>query len=392
MNRGDVMPLTSKGFERLSYSDIVNKKIQKAKELFGEDIDTSELTPLGKFIRINAYDLAEAEEEAEYIYYSIFPNTARGVSLDRLCAFVGITRNPAAAAEHKVKVTGTSGYIVPIGFLVGTVSGVNFYNITDTEITEGQCEITVCCTQPGIAGNVDSTDITQVVNPVAGISAVQGIELITQGSADENDYELRKRFEEAREGAGACTEAAIRAALMRVPTVTSAGVIVNDTTETDSKGRPPFSFECFINGGENYHSEIAETIYNKKPIGIKTFGSISETITDEGGYEHTINFSHTTKVSVKVSMKIRTDSTFEGDGGKTEITDNLRTYIDNLGVGESVVLSSLYGKIHAVSGVEEVTELKLAKDSGSFSAQNIDVNEWEIVNCESVTVEVISDD
>lgn len=384
------MPLTAKGFERLGYNDIVNKKIQKAKELFGEDIDTSELTPLGKFIRINAYDLAEAEEEAEYIYYSIFPNTARGVSLDRLCAFVGITRNPATAAEHKVKVTGTSGYVVPIGFLVGTVSGVNFYNILDTEIVEGECEITVYCTQTGIVGNVDSTTITQVVNPVAGIASVQGIELLTQGSADETDYELRQRFEEAREGAGACTEASIRAALMRVPTVTSAGVIVNDTTETDSSGRPPFSFECFINGGENYHAEIAETIYNKKPIGIKTFGSVSETVVDEGGYEHTINFSHTTKISVKVSMKIRTDSTFEGDSGKTEITDNLKTYIDNLGVGESVILSSLYGKIHAVSGVEEVTELKLAKGSGSFSAQNIEVEEWEIVNCESVTVEVIA--
>ena len=51
------MPLTSKGFERLTYDEIVNKIIQKAKELFGEDIDTSELTPLGKFIRINAFDL-----------------------------------------------------------------------------------------------------------------------------------------------------------------------------------------------------------------------------------------------------------------------------------------------------------------------------------------------
>ena len=384
------MPLTAKGFERLSYNDIVNKKIQKAKELFGEDIDTSELTPLGKFIRINAYDLAEAEEEAEYIYYSIFPNTARGVSLDRLCTFVGITRNPATAAEHKVKVTGTSGYVVPIGFLVGTVSGINFYNALDTEIVEGECEITVYCTQTGIAGNVDSTTITQVVNPVAGIASVQGIELLTQGSDDETDYELRQRFEEAREGAGACTEAAIRAALMRVPTVTSAGVIVNDTTQTDIKGRPPFSFECYINGGENYHAEIAETIYNKKPIGIKTFGSISETVIDDGGYEHIINFSHTAKINVAVSIKIRVDSTYEGSTGKAEITDNIVTYIDNLGVGESVILSSLYGKIHAVSGVDEVTELMLSKNGGAFSAQNINAEEWEIVNCTNVEIEVIS--
>ena len=31
------MPLTSKGFERLTYDEIVNKKIQKAKELLADE-------------------------------------------------------------------------------------------------------------------------------------------------------------------------------------------------------------------------------------------------------------------------------------------------------------------------------------------------------------------
>lgn len=385
------MPLTSNGFERLTYNDIVNKKIQKAKELFGEDIDTSELTPLGKFIRINAFDLAEAEEEAEYIYYSIFPNTASGISLDRLCAFVGITRNPAVASEYKVEVTGTVGHIVPIGFLVGNNSGMNFYSIEENTIGDsGKCEIRVCCTQTGTEGNIMADTITKIINPVAGITAVKGLERISDGSNDETDYELRKRFETAREGAGACSEAAIKAALARIPTVTSAGVIVNDTMTTDSKGRPPFSFECFINGGENYHTEIAETIYNKKPIGIKTHGNVNVTITDEGGYTHQINFSHTEKVNVKVYVTIKADSSFEGNAGVEEIKNNLKTYIDNLGVGESVIVSSLYGKIHSVSGVEEVTTLKLSKNNTNPSSENIEVEEWEIVNCTNVDVEVIN--
>lgn len=382
------MPLTSKGFERLTYDDIVNKKIQIAKELFGEDIDTSELTPLGKFIRINAFALAEAEEEAEYIYYSIFPNTASGVSLDRLCTFVGISRNPATSAAYNVKVVGTNGYIVPTGFLVGTASGINFYNTSDVEIVNGECTINVWCTKTGTTGNVVTETINRVVNPIADISSVQGIELVSSGTDDETDYELRKRFELAREGAGACTESAIRSALMRVPTVTSAGVIINDTTEIDTEGRPAFSFECFISGGENYHTEIAETIYNKKPIGIKTFGDISETVTDDGGYKHIISFSHTKNIAVNVLVKIRVDPSYEGSVGTEDIVNNLTTYIDGLGVGESVILTSLYGKIHAVAGVDEVIELKLAKVGESFSSKNITVKEWEVVNCNSVTVEV----
>ena len=176
---------------------------------------------------------------------------------------------------------------------------------------------------------------------------------------------------------------------MRVPTVTSAGVIINDTTETDNDGRPAFSFECFVNGGENYHAEIAETIYNKKPIGIKTFGDTTETVIDDGGYKHIINFSHTKKIAVNVLVKIRVDPSYEGSIGTEDIENNLTTYINGLGVGESVILTSLYGKIHAVAGVDEVTELKLAKAGESFGSKNITVKEWEVVSCNSVTVEVV---
>ncbi len=384
------MALTSKGFERLSFNDILENKIVKAKELFGEDIDTSENTPLGKFIRINAYDLADAEEEAENIYYSIFPNTARGVSLDRLCVFVGISRNPAVAAKYKVTVTGESGYTVPVGFTVGSTSGVTFYNIADTEIIDGECEITVYCTEAGAEGNINPALITKVINPVAYVTAVQGIELIESGEDDETDYSLRKRFEEAREGSGSCTESSIKAALMKVTSVESVNIITNETAETDEGGRPPFSFECFIKGGENYHSEIAETIYNKKPIGIKTYGTESVDYVDEYGYTYTIMFSHTTEVDVKVYAEIRTDTSFSSTTGVSEITENLMSYISSLGVGESVVLSSLYGQIHAVDGVVEVTSLKLSKDGEDFKAANIDIEQNEIPICSAVTIEAVS--
>ena len=65
--------LTETGYTRRTYDEIIDDKIERAQELFGEDIETDETTPLGKFIRINAYDQALAEEEAEAIYYARFP-------------------------------------------------------------------------------------------------------------------------------------------------------------------------------------------------------------------------------------------------------------------------------------------------------------------------------
>ena len=126
--------LTETGYTRRTYDEIIDDKIERAQELFGEDIETDETTPLGKFIRINAYDQALAEEEAEAIYYARFPNTATGASLDRLCTFIGISRNSATPAQFKIKATGEPGKTVPFGFLVGTESELNYYSTQEVEI------------------------------------------------------------------------------------------------------------------------------------------------------------------------------------------------------------------------------------------------------------------
>lgn len=381
------MPITENGFTRRTFDEILNDKIAKAKELFGEDIETSELTPLGKFIRINAYDQALTEEEAELIYYSIFPNTAMGTSLDRLCVFAGIQRNTATKSQYIVTLTGSAGETIPSGFLVGTDSGINYSTMEDVTISEsGTVEVAVECVENGEIGNVVVQAINTIVNPSADVESVIGKSLIFKGEETESDYELRKRFNEAKEGLGSCNEVAIKAALLRVPTVTHAGIIINETDETDEAGRPPRSFECYVNGGNDYHEEIAEAIFEKKPLGIKTYGTVAQEHIDEGGYTHIVNFSHTTNAPVYVRIAIKTSVEFEGNAGKREIKQNLETYIDNVGIGNPVIQSSLYGQIHKVTGVQEVTELLLSTDGSSWSTQNITVDAYE--NCVCMEVQI----
>lgn len=382
--------LTELGYTRKTYDEIIDDKIERAQELFGEDIETDESTPLGKFIRINAYDQAIAEEEAEAIYYSRFPNTATGVSLDRLCTFIGISRNSATPARYKIQAKGEPDKTIPFGFLVGTESELNYYCTEDTEInSDGMCEFIAECTESGTNGNVSASEINIIINPSADVEEVIGISLIKSGEDIESDYSLRQRFNEAKEGQGSCNESSIRTALLRVPTVTSASVIVNESDTEDSFGRPPHSFECFISGGEKYGYDIARAIYEKKPLGIKSFGTQSFTITDDGGYKHTINFSHTTNLDVSVAIKVKINTDFNGVTGADDIKSNIITYINGLGVGNNVVLSGLCGKIHAVNGVEEVIELLLSANGSKPSVENIEISNWEIAQCSSVIVEVI---
>lgn len=371
------MPLTETGFQRRTFDEILTAKIQKARELFGEDIDTSELTPLGKYIRINAYDQSITEEEAENIYYSISPTTATGQSLDRACWRVGISRNPATAAEYIVTVIGDVGTQIPLGFLVGTASGLTYYSVSETTIGDtGTADVVVLCSETGEIGNVSALDITKIINPVANITSVQGLRQTEVGEEVESDYALRIRYSAAREGLGSCSAAAIRAALMRVPTVESVSIATNETNETDASGRPARSFECYIAGGEDYENEIAETIFDKKPIGIKTYGAITKTVTDEGGYGHDVSFSHTSAVEVYVRITINTDSGYSETSAQ-EIKNNLREQINNLAVGKSVIVSTLYTPIHAVSGVSEVVELKLSSNEQTWMTKNIDIDTYQ---------------
>ena len=146
------------------------------------------------------------------------------------------------------------------------------------------------------------------------------------------------------------------------------------------------SFECFVNGGYDYHTQIAEAIFDKKPIGIKTTGNIAQEIIDSGGNSHIINFSHTENISVYVRIALNTDNKFEGAIGRKDIKDNLVTYIDNIGIGNALVLSSLYGHIHSVTGVKEVTVLELSTDGDTWTADNIDVEQFESCICAQVSI------
>ena len=125
------MALTELGFERPTYDEILENQINRAKTLFGDTIDTSELTALGKYIRINVADIDTLYQTLEGVYYARFPNTASGVSLDRLCPFAGITRNAATYARHKVTLTGTAGATIEAGFEVSNENQSAVFHLID---------------------------------------------------------------------------------------------------------------------------------------------------------------------------------------------------------------------------------------------------------------------
>lgn len=387
------MPLTELGFSRPSYDEIVSDMEQRAKEELGENIDTTEQSVLGKFLRIIARDSANVYEDIESGYYARFPNTAVGVSLDRLAVFAGITRNPATAARHNITVNGTPETTVGMGgLLVSTEDNITFYNENIFTIgTDGTANVIVAATEMGVNGNVDS--ITKIVNPVTGITSISYIGLEEVGEDPESDHDLRQRFAVSVSGAGSCTVDAIRGSVTRIPEVESVNIVENNSSETDSDGRPAHSFELYVYGGDGMEQEIADTIFEKKPIGIKAVTTadeehaITKKVIDAGGFEHSVSFSKVMEITLDITVTIKTSTAYAEDGA-TAIKNNLVKHIDGLGVGSSVVTSAMYSTIFNVTGVTEIVSVTQARTGEELSTDTLyfDLSEVPITTATNITV------
>lgn len=379
------MALTELGFERPDYNELLEMQEERAKKLFGETIDTSELTALGKYIRINVADIDALYQTLEGVYYARFPNTARGTNLDRLCPFAGISRNAATYARHSIKITGTPNATVEAGFEVSNENqSVVFHTVDNYTIADnGTVTAYVDCNEAGMAGNVTVGTINTIVNPLADVESITHIALTKQGEDRESDTNLRKRFNLAISGSGSGTSQAIKSAVMRVSGVDDCYINEN-TTDTTVGNCTPYSFECIVlyDGETTTKNLIAEAIFSKKPIGITTSGLNTVKITDEAGENHKIKFTDTTRVYVGVQATVHKNSEFPSDGVE-QIKERLMDYINNLRNGETLYVSKLYACIH-IEGVNCVSSIGIQKQTEyAPTAQSLTFNNDEVARTKS---------
>ena len=382
------MPLTDNGFNRLTFDEILTEQIAQAKLLFGDDIDTSDQSVFGKILRLYCLDAANNQELAEQVYLSAYPNTASGVNLDRLLPFAGITRNPATYAQHTILVTGTAGAVVGLGFLVAS-GDVVFHTVDSYTIgSNGTVSVTVECNEAGTVGNVPVGSITQIVNPVTDITSIQHT-AISQVAVDaESDYELRLRFAQAFATSGSGTVDAIRAAILRVSGVDSVLIEENDTNATSSTFVPAHSVGVWVHAPQSstMTQAIGQAIYEKKPVGIGTYGGTTATVTDTSGQAHTIKFSYATEQVIYVKATIATNGSFSADS-IAQIQQNIVDKLSSYAMGQDVTVTSLYGAIY-IDGVTDVPSLTISTDGETYSTNTISIAYNAIARTIAANVEV----
>lgn len=214
----------------------------------------------------------------------------------------------------------------------------------------------------------EANTITLIQTPVLGWDSVTNPMAASTGSDEETDSELRERFRKSKYTRATNILESLYSGLISLDNIKEVQIYENDTDVTDDKGIPAHSFLPIVLGGLD--SEVANTIWKRKPLGIRSVGNTSVTIYDSQGFAHQIGFQRPAPVTIYINMNLTTDSNYPENGDESIKTDLVAYFNNNFGIGDDVVYSRLYTPINLVPG-HQVNSLTVGTSPNPSSVSNI---------------------
>lgn len=389
--------LDENGFSKKTYSDLLSEMEAKAKELFGEDVNTKAYTPLGIILRIFAWFLSIVWDDIERVYNSRFIKKAEGVILDYHGGNQNLQREPATNSYTTLQFSGAPGYQIETGREFSTKSGIYFMLIEDVTLdSNGNGSGQAVSVETGSNNNVAANTITEQAEPVEEIYTVTNPVPATGGTDKETNDSYKKRLLQANEGGGKSTANAVISALLNVPGVQSATAVFNKTTEVDADGNPPKSVHAYVLGGTK--EDIATALFDSVSGTSQTVGQEEVIVKDISGDDHVVRFDYAEEVPIYVRLSIKTNPKFETDGvtqlkdcivSKIGGTDSKGVIQNGLGMGQTVVISQLYNAVYQVNGLDDVT-IEIGTDSTNLGTSNITIAKRQVARASFDNIEVIT--
>jgi len=349
--------LTAFGFWKKPLARIVTELEEDLRAELGDTLNTKS-GPVHQLIGTFASPLAEQWELLEQAAAAVDRNAAEGALLDAVGSLTGTPR--AAATPSTVTLTLTLGanVSVPIGSVVSR-TGTPTTRFVTTSLAStisgpaASVDVTAECETTGPVEAPAST-LTVIETPVAGWTAVTNALDATLGTDEELDEPYRVRQVAELEASGAGTIDTIRARVLRVDGVVDVLAYENRTAVTNGDGLPPYSFEIVVWDGaglDALDADIGAAIWETQPATGRSYGTTSETVTDEAGGLQSVSFSRATLSDVYLEIQLDVSTSAGWVAGLADtIKSALATWGDaNLGVGDDLARSRLYSVIHGVS-------------------------------------------
>ena len=376
------LELTATGLTIQSLDEIKSEMEDEFRAVFGQNINVDPDSVFGQIIGSLAEREASIQQLMLAVYNDFNPNNAIGVSLDALAALTATFRKDTTKSKSAAgKITGT-----PATALVGDGTETvrllqknELWRIVDGPyVIPGGGELSNVTIEADLEGaktfvttshvGVDP-DGWAIETPIGGWDTFEteaDIDPEDTGRDDETSEDLRQRRKDELLINGNDI-AAIKANVLKVEGVTTVRVVDNPDCTNVVDGIPGGAFETMVDGGAD--ADIAQAIFDRRPPGAESFGTIITSLPDgEGG---NIDIGHTRPADVDMYVILTLDTTgaegvFPTNGEQLAIDAFLAEADKNhVGIGQDVVPKSFYGIIFDAvkdpnSGLNTVTSLTIA--------------------------------
>lgn len=342
--------VTEQGFTVKSAAEITADLDAKFVGTFGSQFDTSAESPDGQLIGIVAKLLEDVWQQAEGAYNAYSPSNAYGVGLDKVAEINGITRITNLPTSVAITFSGTAGTVVPAGYIVKTVDGLEFATVAVAVIP---AIVTAKCTTQG-AIRILANEVHVLTTAIAGLTSATNLEPGITGIVREEDPAFRARRENATISRGTSSIDAIYEGVksLNLPYI----AIIENTTSATVDGIPANSFLVVVEGGTP--AEVSQVIYDNKPQGITSYGSIVTVVNDSKGYPHNIGISRPTPIDISVTTSI-TNLPGASVDSATLVKAAIVDYVNNLNISEDVYWSYFFSAILAVVPNIKINSLQI---------------------------------
>lgn len=224
--------------------------------------------------------------------------------------------------------------------------------------------------------------ITSIQSSVLGWRSVNNYLVVSASRAVETDEEYRTRLNYCL-GYAVGSYDAVWLQLMSIRGVSF--VAVRENTSTTANGEIyNAGVAITVQGGAE--DEVAQKIFDAIPVGIMTSGSISKSVKDINGGQHTISFSRPVQVPLSINMSITIYNNFPANG-KQLIKQAIVDWFNNLRVGDDVYYSRLYQPINTVQGFS-VNSLTIGIDGQELKTDNIPIsyNQIPVISADRIVI------
>jgi uncharacterized phage protein gp47/JayE len=377
--------VTSSGFIIKPFQSILNDKADRARQMFGTDVDLRSTSSLRKILDLSSYEDLELWKGMEQLYYSNFISTASADALDLLGTDTGIQRRYLYASGD-VQFTLASPapgrtYNLPLGTLLETDAPVQRFRTLDLVSLSDQSKVgtvSVECLTRGAQGNVAVNAInkinaqfsTQNLNLGTATIQVANLNPLTGGDELEDDPSYRALL--TGYPRTIWTLDAVQSAVSQVDGVRDCRLFDPlGGTDVSQSIFQVFAFSQRRFGtqrllGSPYYFNILVAVepgfvWDSQPGITGVQDQIQNAIAQIRPVSIFPNILRANNVIVGLRAQIIIKSGHDKDGVLASIKDKLEQSISGLGLGGSVLFSQVQCICLSVPGVVDVQQLHLRR-------------------------------